>query len=932
MKEELLITSVNQTTIGIAHHRIQENTHDVPRFHYEFLEANKAFGTILGISFTSLAGRTLAEVLPRMSKDRFNWLELYNEVAINGGTRQADFFSDHLEQWYTLHISATAPGYLTTMILEGRRHKSSPAVQKNDNRDELFPQPDRLALVEQQLAEYREQIFKRKKMLKSYFDSNPIATFVWVYKNNEFYLDEVNQTALRLSQNKIRTFIGLSAKAVYHDVPFIYEQINDCFHHDKVIEFEMDYQTRYSGRYEWIRFKLVRLDPDKVLAFSEVITRQKKAEQDLIIAREKASVSARKYRALYLNAPLAFHSLDQNGFIIDINPMWIKVMGYDCAEIIGTKFSSFLHPSCAVTFNEAFETFKQRGFISNAEFKIRKKEGDYIDILYEGSVGYSAEGDFLQTYCVFTNITAQKQAEQALLHSERLLNTSQHLSKVGGWEWDSQSRQIIWTKETYHIHDMNPRGLPVGNYEHIKKSSICYNPSDRRKILRAFKLCVRQGIAYDFEVPFTSLAGRQKWVRTIGEAIIEDGKIIKVIGNIIDITERKLIEQERLQSEELTRQIAVARDSLRFKQNFLANMSHEMRSPLTGILGMAEVLNQTALTDIQKDYLNTIIQSGGNLRTIINNVLDFSKLEAGKMQLRKSIFPIKNIAVFTQRFFRSICRKPIDFHFTIDPELPDFIMADDTRLSQIIHNLVFNAVKFTEKGNISLHCQLVQKQTQDKSLIVKILVEDTGRGIDKDIQRKLFIPFSQIEDNDTRHFEGTGLGLSICKELVKLHDGEIGVESTLGQGSTFWFTFKAEEARPHHRITHRKPAKVPQDIKSLRILLAEDKIVNQKVVKLMLSSIGHQVTIASNGLEALEMFDPTLFDLVLMDIQMPLMDGIMATQKIREKFSTLPPIIGLSANAFEGDREKYMSQGLDEYLIKPLNTADFNSVIAKFLK
>lgn len=406
------------------------------------------------------------------------------------------------------------------------------------------------------------------------------------------------------------------------------------------------------------------------------------------------------------------------------------------------------------------------------------------------------------------------------------------------------------------------------------------------------------------------------------------GKPIRVFGINQDITEQKKAEEERFLKEILEEKIAVAEESLKFKQNFLANMSHEIRTPLTGILGMADLLSKTNLSAQQSDYLSTLQQSGDNLREIINNVLDFSKIEAGKVMLKERVFQFKCLPENAKQLFKSICRKPIAFDYSLDPNLPEFIKADSTRLTQVINNLVSNAVKFTEKGKVSLKAELLFMDSQTDEVEIKIAVSDTGKGIPKSVQEELFKPFSQIDENDTRHYEGTGLGLSISKEFVKLHGGEIHVESVTGEGSTFWFTFKAHQAK-EEEFPIKRSAAGKKGTKSLRILLAEDKVVNQSVISLMLASFGHQVHIAGNGAEALQIFEPRKFDFILMDIQMPVMDGITATQKLKDLHCKLPPIVGLSANAFEGDKERYMEQGLDEYLTKPLNEQDFHDVIEK---
>lgn len=404
---------------------------------------------------------------------------------------------------------------------------------------------------------------------------------------------------------------------------------------------------------------------------------------------------------------------------------------------------------------------------------------------------------------------------------------------------------------------------------------------------------------------------------------IEGRKMLQF--SLIDITERKQMDQERQQKALLEKKIAIAEESLKFKQNFLANMSHEIRTPLTGVLGMIEILQKTPLTENQKDYLNTIKTSGENLREIINQVLDYSKIEAGKLSINPHVFEFKSLPENTMLLYTNSIKQSVTLHNSIDSEIPAFIQADHSRLAQILNNFVSNAVKFTSHGSIKIVSSLISKDVSQNLVNIRIEISDTGIGIPEDLQKKLFIPFSQIEAMDTRHYEGTGLGLSICKQLIEMMGGQIGLISEVGKGSTFWFTFPAKIAQAPEKLIIKEPESAPN--KALKILLAEDKAVNQKVISLLLNSMGHEVEIAANGQQALDCFEPGKFDLILMDIQMPVMDGITATQKLKETHTHLPPIVGLSANAFEGDREKYMEQGMDDYLTKPFKTEDFEELV-----
>jgi PAS domain S-box-containing protein len=384
---------------------------------------------------------------------------------------------------------------------------------------------------------------------------------------------------------------------------------------------------------------------------------------------------------------------------------------------------------------------------------------------------------------------------------------------------------------------------------------------------------------------------------------------------------------ERVRKQHLEQQLQVALKSSEFKKNFLANMSHEMRTPLTGILGITEILAHTKLDCIQQEYLSILINSSENLMEIINQVLDFSKIEQGLAKLNYHDFSLHSILNEAKDFFHLVCEKEIDFELRIDHKLPRLIEADRNRIKQIIHNLISNAVKFTPWGKVTLDAVL-EDVLSDNKWLIKITISDTGIGIPPERENDIFSPFMQVDNLDTRKYEGTGLGLAISRNLARLHGGDLKFITKSGKGSSFWFTFIANSVL--HIDQSPAESEDPAYRKNLRILFGEDKMINQKVILLMLNAMGHEVTIAKNGKEVVDLFEKDKFDLVLMDIQMPEMDGVTAVSILRSKYSKLPPIIGLSANAFEGDKEKYLSKGMDAYLTKPLRKQEMEDILRYF--
>lgn len=355
----------------------------------------------------------------------------------------------------------------------------------------------------------------------------------------------------------------------------------------------------------------------------------------------------------------------------------------------------------------------------------------------------------------------------------------------------------------------------------------------------------------------------------------------------------------------------------KFRSDFLSNMSHEIRTPMNGVIGMIDVLERdTDLNILQKEYLETIKNSSKSLLTIINDILDLSKMEAGKMNLLiKPMFPINAINEIINLFQAKIKEKGLEFSFKINGDIPSCIMSDEVRLKQVLSNLISNAIKFTSKGKIGIELTGYHK---NDAFFLLFEVYDSGIGMKKDEIQHLFGAFNQLDSSSTKRYEGTGLGLAISKKIVELLGGDISVQSEFGKGSKFCFSIQSEicetEEGPKPNIRS-----IPQSTEfDLNVLLVDDKNVNLIVARTMLLKLGCRVTTAKDGYDAVEKYEKQKFDLILMDIQMPKMNGIEATKIIKEKSEKAPPIIALTANTMEGDKEKYISSGLDDYMAKPL--------------
>jgi two-component system sensor histidine kinase/response regulator len=398
----------------------------------------------------------------------------------------------------------------------------------------------------------------------------------------------------------------------------------------------------------------------------------------------------------------------------------------------------------------------------------------------------------------------------------------------------------------------------------------------------------------------------------------EQGNVVGILGIGRDITARVKVEAEVRAARE------AAEAANRSKSDFLANMSHEIRTPMNGVLGMAELLLETRLDDEQREFTETIRGSGEALLTVINDILDFSKIEAGKLQLESIDMDVRNPVDEVARLLAIQAQaKGLGITVSYDSSLPASVLGDPNRLRQILLNLGGNAVKFTSAGEVGIEVSVVEAGAQ--GALVRFEVRDCGIGIPRERLEALFKPFSQVDASTTRRFGGTGLGLSIVRRLVELMNGTCGVESEVGVGSRFWFTarFGASAARPPvtqvaepQRLTGRR-MNVPQR----RLLIAEDNVVNQRVASRMLEKMGYFVDVVSNGQQAVAAWARGGYDAILMDCQMPEMDGYAATREIRRQESDNAhiPIIALTAHAIKGADDECFAAGMDHYITKPID-------------
>jgi signal transduction histidine kinase/DNA-binding response OmpR family regulator len=403
------------------------------------------------------------------------------------------------------------------------------------------------------------------------------------------------------------------------------------------------------------------------------------------------------------------------------------------------------------------------------------------------------------------------------------------------------------------------------------------------------------------------------------------------IGPIIKVTENAF---QRLETT-----TAQALEAARLKSEFLANMSHEIRTPMNGVLGMIELLGRTRLDERQSRYLGTLQTSARALMSVLNDVLDFSKIEAGKLELHQENCRVRTLVdEVTELFSARAELRGVRLMAEVAPDVPSQVEADTERVRQVLSNLVSNAVKFTESGSITVRALV--EESKGALFTLRFEVEDTGIGIDPMLQSKLFEAFSQVDGSRTRKHGGTGLGLAICKQLVSLMRGRIGVQSEAGHGSRFWFSLPLRRLESTGSvelpaIASLRPLAAPRQTpegQHSKILVAEDNPINQEVVREVLSELGYEAVIVENGFEALAALERQPYPLVLMDCQMPGLDGYSAAREIRrrEQGNSHTPLIAVTAHAFRGEREKALASGMDDYVTKPISAEVLREAIQRW--
>ncbi|MEE2939223.1 MAG: PAS domain-containing protein [Planctomycetota bacterium] len=605
----------------------------------------------------------------------------------------------------------------------------------------------------------------------------------------------------------------------------------------------------------------------------------------------------------------------------------------------------FYAPASQERVTKAFSDLIAGGAGLDEEAELVIATGRRVWVHTMGDVDHNADGVPVRLYGVVQDVTARRNLEERLRESQERLLHALDGAKDGVWDWHPQRSEIHFSPRWKGILGLGDDELP----SHVDEWHARIHEDDKARVVAGLRTALDGGVdGYREEYRVRHADGGWRWILSRGKVVDRGprGEVERMVGTHTDVTEEIRMREEIVAARE------AAEAAAQVKADFLATMSHEIRTPMNGILGMAQMLLDSELDADQRHVTETIFHSGTSLLHILNDVLDLSKFEAGEVVLEETPFDPVECARGVVELMDFDCRgrDGLTLAFIAESGVPSAVLGDGHRLRQVLLNLVGNAVKFTSEGRIELIVSSVQEPGGAR---LRFVVKDTGIGFDDEAAQRLFDAFTQADSSTTRRYGGTGLGLAVCKTLIELMGGTIGCSGREGSGATFWVEIPARlvsEARPlrfdalpsleriarggaagaeRARSSGAAPAapvapgpRAPApDGATLRILVAEDTPVNQAVARRMLESLGCEVEIAENGRIAVERATAREFDLVLMDCQMPVLDGYLATHELRaaepEGIRSLP-IVAMTANAMAGDRERCLEAGMDDYLVKPV--------------
>ncbi len=703
----------------------------------------------------------------------------------------------------------------------------------------------------------------------------------------------------------------------------IVERLDARYKSGEINEHNEEYRLiNNNGEVHWILDRGVMLErapdgsPLKTFGTHTDITQIKETEHAL---RE----SEQRFRSLAENTPGVLYKYHyrgkNNSSFIYISPDTGRKIGITEEQL--ENFYSFIHPDDRKREKEA----RKSSFKHNTPYQFEGRfilPGKSVIWLHIASSFRRLQSDGTLIYTgIITNITREKEAEISVqLREEKYRNIIANIN-LGMMEVNNDD-VIDYVNQCF----CNMCGYTEEELIGSKASSL-FLTKDTQLVMSEKNKLRKKGYSDAYEMAVKNKKGEPRWWLISGAPRYNDeGAMVGTIGIHLDITEQKQLESDLILARKQ------AEESAKSKQVFLANMSHEIRTPMNAIIGMSHQLAKTSLTERQRTFLETIHSAADNLLVVVNDVLDLSKMEAGKLTLEKIGFCLKDVI---DRAIHVVEHKAEEKGLLLSIEYYDARIApvqlgDPYRINQVLLNLLSNAVKFTEKGAISLRCSV--QNEHDNIQAITIEVRDTGIGMEAEFAEKIFEAFQQEYSSVTRKYGGTGLGMQICKQLVEMMEGTIEVKSKKGVGTNIAVTIEFPEGKAEDIHRNEIMPFEAHMLKGKKILVADDNDMNRFLITVVFQNYNSIVIEARNGKEAIDALAKEPVDIVLMDVQMPVMDGLQATRYIREVLKSNVPVIALTANAIKGDHEKYMESGMNSYVLKPFNEDDLIRAIIKQLE
>jgi len=751
--------------------------------------------------------------------------------------------------------------------------------------------------LEDKVEERTLTIRKREKSLSVLFDNSPFPKLV--ISKFDGKLLEANVTAEKMFGFSKESFRKLSLSSLFLD-----SSSAKMFYGKKMIE-----------NLNKIESKMLKSDSSVIhveIFVSEILYDDQVAQILTVNNIESRKQFERKtleneirFKALVESVSDVIFRIDKDGRVIYINESGEYLLGYSSDEIMGVKFYSFLHDENKKDVLQFYLTqYEMQTLSSYTEFSVVKKNGAVVWLGVSVDLVYNSNGDY-EYIALARDITERMLSQKELEKSEEKYRMIIENLELGLLEVDADEFIVKAYPKFCKMFGFDEKEL-IGN-----KPADFLLDSEYRKLMSEQVAKRKKGESGVYEVKIICADGSEKWVLISGAPFYDSqGEFAGSLGIHLDITDRRGVE-DKLKEAKL-----LAEQSVASKEMFMANMSHEIRTPMNAIIGMGGLLSAGNLEEKEKEYVAAINYSAENLLSIINDILDFSKIESGNLDVHQDDNSLNEVILGIKRTFDlKADAKGLSFNITMD-ENNDFYRFDALRLSQVLINLVGNSIKFTQDGVVDLKIQVVKSTGSMDTLMFS--VSDTGMGIQRDNLDKIFRSFSQADSFTSKKYGGTGLGLSISKSLIEKMGGVLSVESVHGEGSVFSFTIEmvqsesSQLALEHAELSER-------DFEGLKVLLVDDNKVNLFVAQTMLEKGGVIVETAANGFKAVELVSSENFDVVLMDVRMPEMDGYEATKCIREELNLDVPIIALTANAIVGDSEKCIEAGMNNYLAKPFS-------------